>query len=548
MKVMTLLIALLILPVVAADLTITSTPPAAATVGILYTYQVAASDGTNNTLNYSISGLSGISINSSGFVSFVPTAAGASNVTVFVSNATKQVNQSYTLTVSDNNAMSFFVPLLGGPKQKRSNPKAASDLRKNVYAENKFVLRNTGTKNLTAINFTSTAPSRFNVTFSGVPSSLDPGQEATITILVRVPENFDGFVPEKSERKQVIGEVLASAKIEGVPINAKQDILMEAENLLVIRDVTVSVRGRVKHADENDRVENLRIRDTLQMEVDVENLYGTNNNEDIDIEEVVVAIDTTTKQFDVDNKMDIGNIRANAIETGAINFYVKDDADAGTYKMALQVTGSDENGVLYGDTLSFNLEVVRNQNEISIEKVAISPEKPACKTKDAVLSVLLHNTGKSNEEKASIKVDSKELGFSEKRQSLKLSRDDTAEQKFTLPLKPGKAVIQIQSFYDDDKLSATDGITIDVPDCAARLQEIVQNAGGTEKEREQKQQKTQQEATGSGSDETVQKSTGKELVPIPQKKSATPFAVLVISVLAAFGAVTMLLWLLLKEP
>ncbi len=536
------LFALVLVPFVSADVTITSIPPTTATLGLAYSYQVLANYGTNNTLNYSITGPSGMAINATGFVSFIPSSTGVSNVTINVTNGTKQVNQSYVLTVSDNTAMSFSIPLLGGPKQKRSNPKAANDARKNFYAENKFVLRNTGTNNITDISFTSTTTSKFNVSFSNVPSSLGSNQEATITLKARVPEDFDAFIPDKTERKQNIGEVRVTAKVNGIPLTVKQDLFLEAENILVIRDVTVHVRGRVKHVDENERVDNLKVRDTLQLEVDVENLYGTGDNENIDVEDAVIAIDTVTKEFDVDNKIDMGSIRANAIETGTTSFSVKDDADAGVYKMTLEVTGKDDNGALHGDTLTYNLEIVRKQNEVSIEKITLLPEKITCKTKEAILAILLHNTGKSNEEKGTIKVESKELGFSQVVRQIKLAKDDTAEQKFTLPLKPGKAAIQIEVFYDEDKQSAVDGLTVEVPDCAAKLQEIVR---GGENRGEEKNilGKNEQKAETAEFTQKMQ-----ELVPVTvSEKSPLPYVVLAVSVFAALGAVGILLWLLVKE-
>ncbi|MBI4441648.1 hypothetical protein HY639_05760 [Candidatus Woesearchaeota archaeon] len=539
-SVMSLLVALLLLPLVsAANLTITSTAPTQATVGTQYTYQVTTSlDGVAN-LTYSLSTApSGMTINTtSGFISFLPAAIGSNNITISVSNGTQQVTQSYTLESTQNSALSFSAPLLGGPKQRRSNPAAFDDSRKNVYVEEKMTIKNTGTTPLTTIAFSSNAASKFNVTFSGVPSTLDPGVEATVTVKARVPEDLDAFFPDKTSPRLLLGELTGTARSNNVSLTTKQPLEMQAANMLVIRDVTVIVRGRTKSVDESDRVENLKIRDIVQLDVDLENLYSSSENEDLDMNDVVVNIDTNTKTFDIDNKLDINDVRADSIETGSLTFHVEDDAQGGTYKITLEVTGQDDNGAIHGEQMSFVLEVSRKPNEISIQKVTLSPEKPACTTKQATLTVLLHNTGNSHEEKASVHVQSKELDFAEKKMPFRLARDDTQEEKFVLQLKPGKATIQIEAFYDTDKVSATDALVLDIPDCAAKLKDVV------EQTRQELEEKTEPAVETSESDLVP-------LAPVEVVKQETAlwvYPVLGLSMLAAMGTVILLFWILLKE-
>ncbi len=530
------LVWMLLLPIVsAADLTITSTPPTSATVGVVYNYQVLASDGTNNTLTYSLpTAPSGMIINNTGFITFLPTNTGTESVVVKVSNGTNQTTQSYTLIVTQNTALSVTVPLLGSIKQRRSNPSASDSNRKEVYTEGRIILKNTGNQKLTDFTATANAGSAFNVTFTDIPSLLDPNTETVVKIKARVPEDLDAFFLDKTERKNAIGDVTISAKSNNATITTKQPLQMEAKNALIIRDVDVTVKGRVKNVDENDRVENLKIRDAVQLDIDLENLFSTDDNEDLDIRDVTIAIDTNTKIFDIDNKIDMSDIRANAIETGILTFYVEDDAQDGTYKISLEAQGEDDNGALHGDRISFTLEVVRKQNEISVEKITITPEKLSCTTKQATLKVLLHNTGKSNEEKAAVKVESKD--FSEKRTPLKIDRDDFHEEQFTFPLKPGKTVVQIEAYYDTDKISATEGYTIDMPDCGATIQEIITP---TKEEPKQEQQALE-----------LDKNEGvlQELVPLPEQetKPSWPYVVLGMSIFAALATVFFLFWTLLK--
>lgn len=532
---------MLLLPIAfAADLTITSIPQTSATVGVLYAYHVVASDGTNNSLTYTLTTApTGMTINNTGYISFLPVNSGTESVVVKVSNGTNQTTQTYTLTITQNTALTIAVPLLGGPKQRRSNPKAFDDNRKEMYTEGRIILKNTGNQKLIDFTATTNTASKFNVTFTDIPSSLDPNTEAVVKIKARVPEDLDAFFLDKTERKNTIGDVTINAKSSNVSVTAKQPLQMEAKNALIVRDVDVTVRSKVKNVDENDRVENLKIRDAVRLDIDLENLFSTDDNEDIDIRDVTIDIDTNTKIFDIDNKIDMNNIRANAIETGILTFYVEDDAQDGTYKISLEAQGEDDNGALHGDRISFNLEVVRKQNEISVEKITTAPEKLSCTTKQATIHVLLHNTGKSNEEKAAIKVESKE--FSERRQQLKIDRDDFHEEKFTLPLQPGKNVVQIEAFYDNDKVSATEGYTIEMPDCgAAIIQEIVASKKEEGKPVVEEQKTAEQEKQ--------QETMLKELIPLaePEAKPGWPYVLLGMSLFGGLATVFFLFGTLLK--
>lgn len=83
---------------------IISTPVTSATKNQAYTYDVNATDSDGDTLTYSLTiKPSGMSINSSsGLITWTPTAAGAYNVTVMVSDGALFTTQSYTITVADS--------------------------------------------------------------------------------------------------------------------------------------------------------------------------------------------------------------------------------------------------------------------------------------------------------------------------------------------------------------------------------------------------------------------------------------------------------------
>jgi len=81
--------------------TITSTPITTATVNVLYTYNVDATDPDGDTLTYSLTtSPTGMTINSTtGLINWTPTSTGDYEVTVRVSDGSLFANQNYTITV-----------------------------------------------------------------------------------------------------------------------------------------------------------------------------------------------------------------------------------------------------------------------------------------------------------------------------------------------------------------------------------------------------------------------------------------------------------------
>lgn len=82
---------------------ITSTPPTIAYKGLTYSYQVEAYDVDNDVLYYLINAPSGMTINSTGNVIWVPNSSqiGNHNVSIQVSDGQEVATQNYTVTVND---------------------------------------------------------------------------------------------------------------------------------------------------------------------------------------------------------------------------------------------------------------------------------------------------------------------------------------------------------------------------------------------------------------------------------------------------------------
>ena len=90
---------------------IESDPVTTAKEGVVYTYDVEATDPNGDTLTYSLTtSPTGMTINSTtGVISWTPTAAGSFDVTVEVSDGSKSETQPFTITVEENSFTSIEV-------------------------------------------------------------------------------------------------------------------------------------------------------------------------------------------------------------------------------------------------------------------------------------------------------------------------------------------------------------------------------------------------------------------------------------------------------
>ncbi|MBZ0137694.1 MAG: hypothetical protein K8I27_15115 [Planctomycetes bacterium] len=80
---------------------ITSSAPTGGTVGVLYSYQAAATDGDADPLTWALtSSPSGMSVSAGGLVTWTPSAPGTFNVTLQVTDGIDNAQQSWSITVT----------------------------------------------------------------------------------------------------------------------------------------------------------------------------------------------------------------------------------------------------------------------------------------------------------------------------------------------------------------------------------------------------------------------------------------------------------------
>ena len=364
------------------------------------------------------------------------------------------------LTVTDVN--------LGGDNQERT-----FDDDEPVYADEKnFTITNNGNSTVTGINISSNAASEYNVTFSGFTAgfNLTNGSSKTITVEAIVPEDFDAVDDEGREEAMDIGDIIVTSSAS----NATADLFMQAENMLIIDEVTIEWDDKDEEVDDGDSIDEVKPGDTITMTIVVENLYDDSGNYDFDIEDIEIQLESSDDDevdFDDDNK-DIGDIDGEEDTEETFNIEVEEDAE-GDYTITIMVTGEDENEALHGAYMEFEIEVEREDEDIRIMTAELIPESVSC-DRNIRLETEIENIGDDNSEEIVLLIESDDFDYRERIVNIDLDTEDDYDKTFTINVpedaEEGIYLFSVKTFFDSDDYNYDDyndviDVMLTVRDC-----------------------------------------------------------------------------------
>ncbi len=430
----------------------TSSPSESAIIGEEYQYQATATDeDSSDTLTFAlVSGPAGMIITADGLLSWTPANLGSEEVNISVTDGRATVYQSWTITVREPTASLSMSPIyLGDSHQKREE-----------HVSDTFILKNTGTVDITDISLSTTADSDFEVIFSIPTSNLAAGEEMVITIDAFVPKDLDAKVNN-------IGSVTATGTATNV-VSTTTDLFMEAENNLVIDDVDITIDGKKKNLDDGDDFD-VKPGDEVELKIKVANTF----DENIDIEDIEVAVESDN-ELDWDDSEDINRIRDDDDDTVTLTFKVAFDIDddEAPFDVEIRVEGEDENGANHGETWEFEIDIDKERDEIIISDLDLRPSLITCDDSSVTLDVELTNIGRDDQDEAVLKVDIEDLGFERIIKDISLDEGDDITKRISINLpdgvKEGLYDIDVRVYTSDNDRDLTDVevITLTIDGCS----------------------------------------------------------------------------------
>jgi uncharacterized repeat protein (TIGR01451 family) len=397
--------------------------PIADQFGVLgqeFTYQVEATDFDNDPLTYGVSGdATGMTIDDSGLITWTPTGAGTFAVTVSVSDGFDTVQEPFDITISQAGASMEVTDLeLGGSDQERDETISGT-----------FTITNIGNETLTGISFTDTVSDDYELVLTPLTTTLPPGQSTDVSVSAFVPDYQDAG-------RENIGKVTVHANYDGLSINKDNTVYLEAINHLVINDLDVEVDGDGNDIDDGEVIDDVKPGDEVEIVVELKNTF----DENIDIEDIDIEI-TSDNDLDFDDSDSIDKIKDGDEEKVTFLFTVPSDVeDDEQYEIEIDVQGDDENNAKHGEIWTFELEVNKPRDEITVDSWDFSQD-PVCNNADFVtLRVDILNTGRDDQEHAQIQVESEDLDYNSIEREINIDEGDDWTESFRIPL-PGDLLV-----------------------------------------------------------------------------------------------------------
>jgi len=279
-----------------------------------------------------------------------------------------------------------------------------SDRNKTVTTD--FKIKNNGDYPLEGIGISTNVDSKYNLVINGVPDSLNPGDEATVTISAFIPED------EKTTIHKIADLTFSSDKItRTIPLNLNVKSLLKIESVIVTIDGsknTISTNGNIVSDKETYPGSTFTVQVKVCNKYDdadfsISNIEGTVTFEGIDdgsdLESDTVEFkdldgkkcDTETATFDIDK--------------------IPYLTDEGTYDMAIEVSGDDdEYDITQADEWKIGVEVFRKDTtSILFDQVSLNPLSVNCGG-TASLDITAYNIGDRDND-AKLRITSPSLGI-----------------------------------------------------------------------------------------------------------------------------------------
>lgn len=371
-----------------------------------------------------------------------------------------------------NTAYSASVPTFGDSNQEASNPEHDDEDEEIINVTSAIPVKNTAGADV-IIDSLSFTDGKYGLNINdfeliGLGTTIANGSTVDIDILANIPASLDGINSDFEEVALYVGQLTIHGTNVTGTVEAKFDVYMQRENKLVIDDFDALINNKDTESNigDGDDIQDLKPGDLVELTIIVESNYANKANIDIeDVEIDVTCDDDEDLKFDDDN-VDVGDIGTKDSSEENINFDVEDDAVQNTITCDLTTSGVDENGATHGEIIKgFGIEIKREQHDIVIKDVRVSPSPVSCEDDSIQVSVDMMNLGKRDEDEVGVQIQSIALGINEKISNLVLDEDDSSTETFIASIEQNladdKYAILVSTFYDNNKQTDSQVVQID---------------------------------------------------------------------------------------
>jgi hypothetical protein len=378
------------------------------------------------------------------------TSGSAGNyVVTFEAEANTSATAMRTLQISVPQEPGFSVSAFeaGSASQRRDRETTGS-----------LTIDNAQNLDLTGLTYTTTVPARYGLNLSGVPSTIDRFDTATIT--------YELFVPATQDSGRIrIGEVIFTAN----EITYTLPVHLTVQSGLVIDDIEFETENdRSRRLEDGDRIDiDFQPGDEVTVRVTVRN--------ELDIYIESVRVEMTIE--DIDDRRDISerssriDIRDDDEEIFEFSFEIPRDVDEDSYDVVFVVEGTDEDGVFHEARATLELEVERERDALRFERFDVAPTS-VCPGDTIVIETLTSNVGTRRQDNARVLIELREWNLADEESfSIDAAGRRNDEYRSTLSIRipddaePGTYELRGSVFYRASLLTDFTSVRISVRDC-----------------------------------------------------------------------------------
>ena len=224
------------------------------------------------------------------------------------------------------------------------------------------------------------------------------------------------------------------------------------------------------------------------LEVEAENTFSSNDEEDIDGNELKIGdiefntatakAKSTDSDLDLDDEQDIDGLAADDKDSATIDFDIAEDVDDGTYTVVITLIGKDDNGAYHGEIREVRLDIVKLSHDIQIRSPAISPTSvSACEGGTVHIVSRVANYGKRDEDSIAVELSVPDLKFTKRIDQIELDSGDSTSVSFVFDV-PAKARAGIyratlSTFFEDTAQSNSQTLEFTVDKCETAEEVVV---------------------------------------------------------------------------
>ena len=295
-------------------------------------------------------------------------------------------------------------------------------------------------------------------------SSVSVNDSITVPVRGQIPSSLPAVDTNLVERNFKVAEIRCS--VDGTLQHVESVDMGRANKLELVR-VNAEFGGNFGSIRRSgNTISDIQPGDLMSLEAELRNNFRTNDNVDFDINGLIVCDRDIFVDRDQDDMFLISG------ERDSLFFdleFEEDDVRALTYTCTLSIDAEDDYGAKHGVEWDLRFEVHRENYELEVEQVQVSPSAITCTNREVSVNTFFKNIGSRNDRRVMLELEIPTLGITESFVDIDMDSTDRLRRNFNFRVsenaEPGSHEVVVRAYSRGTLVTDTRTATLTVPDC-----------------------------------------------------------------------------------